>query len=85
MLITNFRLKYLLYKIVCGAYQLVDTGRIHPVRERALRGSRYRKQSCQSKFHSHLRFLQKNSLTAAPSYLSAASFEAAEKLPGRRK
>jgi hypothetical protein len=37
MLITNFRLKYLLYKIVCGAYQLVDTGRIHPVRERALR------------------------------------------------
>jgi hypothetical protein len=37
MLITNFRLKYLLYKIVCGAYQLADTGRIHPVRERALR------------------------------------------------
>ena len=27
----------MLYKIVCGAYQLVDTGRIHPVRERALR------------------------------------------------
>ena len=24
MLITNFRLKYVLYKIVCGAYQLVD-------------------------------------------------------------
>ena len=37
MLITNFRLKYVLYKIVCGAYQLVDTGWIHPVRERALR------------------------------------------------
>jgi Methyltransferase domain len=37
MLITNFRLKYMLYKVVCGAYQLVDTGRIHPVRERALR------------------------------------------------
>jgi hypothetical protein len=37
MLIINLRLKYLLYKIVCGAYQLVDTGRIHPVRERALR------------------------------------------------
>src|ERR1700719_2895870 len=37
MLITNFRLKYVLYKIVCGAYQLADTGRIHPVRERALR------------------------------------------------
>jgi Methyltransferase domain len=37
MLITNFRLKYLLYKIVCGAYQLADTGRIHPTRERALR------------------------------------------------
>jgi hypothetical protein len=37
MLITNFRLKYVLYKIVCGAYQLVDTGRIHPVRESALR------------------------------------------------
>ena len=37
MLITNFRLKYLLYKIVCAAYQLTDTGRIHPARERALR------------------------------------------------
>jgi hypothetical protein len=37
MLITNFRLKYVLYKIVCGAYQLADTGRIHPMRERALR------------------------------------------------
>jgi Methyltransferase domain len=37
MLITDFRLKYVLYKIVCGVYQLADTGRIHPVRERALR------------------------------------------------
>ncbi len=37
MLITNFRLKYILYKIVCGFYQLADTGRIHPARERALR------------------------------------------------
>ena len=37
MLITNFKLKYVLYKIVCGAYQLADTGRIHPMRERALR------------------------------------------------
>ena len=37
MLITNFRLKYLLYKIVCGAYQCVDVGRVHPARERALR------------------------------------------------
>ena len=37
MLITNFRLKYVLYKIVCGAYQLIDTGRIHPARERAMR------------------------------------------------
>jgi hypothetical protein len=37
MLVTNFRLKYLLYKLVLGAYQLVDTGRLHPVRERATR------------------------------------------------
>lgn len=37
MLIAHFRLKDLLYKIVCGAYQLLDIGRIHPVRERALR------------------------------------------------
>jgi hypothetical protein len=37
MLITNFRLKYALYKIVCAAYQLADVGRIHPARERALR------------------------------------------------
>jgi hypothetical protein len=37
MLITNFRLKYALYKIVCAAYQLADIGRAHPARERALR------------------------------------------------
>jgi predicted O-methyltransferase YrrM len=37
MLITNFRLKYILYKIVCGIYQLSDVGRIHPARERSLR------------------------------------------------
>jgi|HubBroStandDraft_6_1064221.scaffolds.fasta_scaffold22894_4 hypothetical protein len=37
MLITNFRLKYLLYRIVLGGYQLLDTGRLHPVRERARR------------------------------------------------
>ena len=37
MLVTNFNLKYLLYKIVCAAYQLSDVGRIHPARERSLR------------------------------------------------
>lgn len=37
MLITNFKLKYVLYKIVCGFYQLFDVGRIHPMRERSLR------------------------------------------------
>jgi hypothetical protein len=37
MLITNFRLKYVLYKAVCAAYQLADVGRIHPARERSLR------------------------------------------------
>jgi hypothetical protein len=37
MLVTNFRLKYFLYKIVCGIYQLSDVGRVHPARERALR------------------------------------------------
>jgi hypothetical protein len=37
MLITNFRLKYALYKIICGFYQAADIGRIHPARERALR------------------------------------------------
>jgi len=37
MLVTNFRLKYILYKIVCGLYQLADVGRIHPMRERSLR------------------------------------------------
>jgi hypothetical protein len=37
MLVTNFRLKYLLYRIVLGGYQLIDTGRLHPVRERARR------------------------------------------------
>ncbi len=37
MLITNFRLKYVLYRIVLAGYQLLDTGNIHPVRERAIR------------------------------------------------
>jgi hypothetical protein len=37
MLITNFRLKYVLYRVVLAGYQLLDTGRIHPVRERSLR------------------------------------------------
>jgi hypothetical protein len=37
MLVTNFRLKYLLYRLVLGGYQLLDTGQLHPVRERARR------------------------------------------------
>jgi hypothetical protein len=37
MLVTNFGLKYILYKVVLGIYQLADVGRIHPVRERAIR------------------------------------------------
>ena len=37
MLVTNFRFKYIVYKIICGFYQAVDVGRIHPARERALR------------------------------------------------
>jgi hypothetical protein len=37
MLVTNFRLKYLLYRLVLAGYQLIDTGRMHPVRERARR------------------------------------------------
>ena len=37
MLVTNFRFKYIMYKIICGFYQAVDVGRIHPARERSLR------------------------------------------------
>lgn len=37
MLVTNFRLKYALYKLICAGYQLLDVGRIHPARERSLR------------------------------------------------
>jgi len=37
MLVTNFRIKYALYKIVCAFYQLADVGRVHPARERTLR------------------------------------------------
>jgi predicted O-methyltransferase YrrM len=37
MLVTNFRLKYALYKFVLAGFQLFDTGRLHPVRERAIR------------------------------------------------
>lgn len=37
MLVTNFNLKYALYRIVCAWYQLADVGRIHPARERTIR------------------------------------------------
>lgn len=37
MLVTNFRFKYLVYRVMCGLFQALDVGRIHPVRERALR------------------------------------------------
>lgn len=37
MLVTSFRLKYVLYKMVLAGYQLLDTGRLHPARERAIR------------------------------------------------
>src|SRR5262249_49873078 len=37
MLVTNFKLKYVIYKIVYAFYQLGDVGRIHPMRERSLR------------------------------------------------
>ena len=37
MLVTNFNLKYTLYKLVLPFFQLFDTGRMHPVRERHLR------------------------------------------------
>src|SRR5258708_16542752 len=37
MLVTNFWLKFLLYRVVLGWNQLLDTGRLHPVRERARR------------------------------------------------
>jgi hypothetical protein len=37
MLVTNFTLKSVLYKLVSGFYQLADVGRVHPARERSLR------------------------------------------------
>ena len=37
MLVTNFHVKYVLYRIVGAAFQLFDVGKIHPVRERSLR------------------------------------------------
>lgn len=37
MLVTNFCLKYVLYRIVLAGFQLFDTGRLHPVRERSIR------------------------------------------------
>jgi hypothetical protein len=37
MLVTNFRLKYVIYEIVFAFYQRRDIGRIHPMRERSLR------------------------------------------------
>jgi hypothetical protein len=37
MLVTNFKLKAFLYKIICGIYQAADVGRVHPMRERSLR------------------------------------------------
>jgi hypothetical protein len=37
MLFTNFRWKYVLHKLVVSGFQLFDTGRLHPARERAIR------------------------------------------------
>lgn len=37
MLVTNFRFKYFVYRVMCGLYQALDVARIHPVRERSLR------------------------------------------------
>jgi hypothetical protein len=37
MLVTNFKLKYFLHKMVCSLYQLADVSRVHPLRERSLR------------------------------------------------
>ena len=37
MLVTNFRLKYVLYRIVLAGFQLFDTGRLHTFRERSIR------------------------------------------------
>jgi hypothetical protein len=37
MILANFPLKYVLHKSVLAAFQLFDTGRLHPVRERAVR------------------------------------------------
>jgi len=37
MLVTNFNVKYVLYKVVCAFYQLADVGLIHPMRERSIR------------------------------------------------
>ncbi len=37
MLVTNFRFKYAVYRLMCGVFQAFDVARIHPVRERALK------------------------------------------------
>ena len=37
MLVTNFWFKYAVYRVVCGAYQALDVGRMHPLRERSIR------------------------------------------------
>ncbi len=37
MLVTNFHVKYWLYKIIGAGFQLFDVGYVHPVRERNLR------------------------------------------------
>ena len=37
LLVTNFNFKYILYKLILPFFQLFDTGRMHPVRERAIR------------------------------------------------
>jgi hypothetical protein len=37
MLVTNFRIKYLIYRLVGAVFQIFDVGRVHPVRQRSLR------------------------------------------------
>ena len=35
MLVTNFKLKYFVYKVICGVFQVIDLAVMHPMRERA--------------------------------------------------
>lgn len=64
MLVTNFWVKHILYRVVLAGNQLMDTGRFHPLRERSMRALKSSVDYIETNMHDALGFdTQKELLT----------------------